>query len=67
MATLQFTINFEFHSGDEQLLSRCKEPVTENFSGLLGNPVIANKPLFLDCEEDSDSDEQYDLETNDNG
>lgn len=57
----------EFHSEEDQLLRWCKELVTENLSGLCRNHVIANKPLLVDCTEDSDSGEEYELETNDGG
>ena len=54
MTTAQCTINFEFHSRDEQLLSKWKEPVRENLSELFRNPGIANETLLVDCEEDRD-------------
>ena len=58
----------ESHSEEEQLLiRRCKEPVKENLSGLFGNPLISNKPLLVDFAKDSDSAEEYNLETNDGG
>lgn len=49
-ATVQCTINFDFHSGDKPLLSKWKEAVTENFSELFRNPVILNKTLLVRCE-----------------
>ena len=50
----------EFHSEEEQLLRRYKELVTENLSGLFGNPMIANKYLLVESA-GSDSGEEYDL------
>ena len=60
------TAVIEFNSEEEQLLRRCKELVTENLTGLFGNPVIANKHLLVESA-GSDSGEEYDLKINDGG
>ena len=58
----------EFRCEDEQLLSKCKELVAENLSGLFGNPLIADKSLLVDCANESDSDDdEYDVENNGTG
>ena len=39
MATVHRSINFQFHSGDKEHQSKCKEPVTENLMELFRNPL----------------------------
>ena len=40
MATVQCCINFQFHSGEKEVQSKCKEPFTENLTELF---TIARK------------------------
>ena len=64
MTTVQCTINFEFHSRDEQLLSKWKEPVTKNlYLEILGSPM---RPCLRTVRK-TEIDEENDLGTYDNG
>ena len=54
-----------FSCADAKLVCRCQELVTENLSGLFGNPQIANKSLLVTVTSESESEgEEYNL-TND--
>ena len=54
-----------FSCADAKRLCRCQKLVTENLSGLFGNPQIANKSLLVTVTTESESeDEEYNL-TND--
>ena len=52
-----------FSCADAKLLCSCQELVTENRSGLFGNPQIANNSLLVT--ESESEDEEYDNLTND--
>ena len=54
-----------FSCAEAKLLCRCQKHVTENLSGLFGNPQIANKSLLVTVTTESESEyEEYNL-TND--